>query len=1066
VNEFVKNLKLKLLFIFFVPAAGMLYFSSGYLYDKIIQYDNTGYLDSVSRYAKISDNLICQLQKERGLSIAYITRSSKYYKEKLEKQRELTDKSYLELDEYIDKYGIAQRERDLKKVIELYSGIDSIRKRVDDRSMDIFGILEYYSTMVGSLIESSDILRSKFINEEFLRTIVSFRRLMILGEMSGRERALVSHILEHGEYSEKVRNLLIRWEMEFKQTMEDFESDATLTVFAKYRNSIDSNFESRFFDMKSAIIFEKKLDITNSREWWKVSTHYIDSIHRTNETVLGILMKMKESLKRDALEALAVSAFIWILSISALFFLIRIINRIMDTFGELVSQIDEQKRLYKVFSEFFELLIYNDDMQTILTSMCVILNQTDRFKNIWIAELDGEKIEPIVTENISSALIKQELENDSDRRARLFDDLRRVAKDGRGSVSYPKNYKNPLCRGVSMFSIFPIIQNGKSKYLLVVSVKKDYEMDLHMSDMVTRMCGALTYAFEKIEIKDREKKLEEELRIAASTLDAHEAITITDLQGRIIKVNKAFSDITGYSEEEVIGKNPSILKSGRHNKNFYVQMWDAIRKHGYWKGEIYNRRKSGEIYPEMLSVSAIENEDGEVTHYVAHFFDISDMKEAQENAEYRALHDPLTDLYNRQKMMEDIERIYEEYKHSGDYGAFFFLDLDNFKHINDHYGHDVGDRVLEEIARRLKEAVYQSDLVYRVAGDEFAIIATRLGNDRNIAIAKATIFIERIMDIFDEKIVIEGNSMDLSFSIGVKIFPDGEESDREVMVDADIAMYYAKKGGKNAYHFFDEGLNERSKEYLRTKNELSEAIGDEEQLLIFYQPKVSIADGKVVGFEALLRWKRSDGEILAPSEFIYATVGNRLGYRLNEYVLATVCSHISRWNEQLGGIDMRISINISTEQFVDGRFEDTVTRIVEESGTDPKNIDFEILEDALLHDIDGAIDTINRLKEKGYSFSIDDFGTGYSSLNYLSKLPANTLKLDKSFIFNISDSKSEAIVRMIIETAHIFGMSTVAEGVESEEELHKLETLGCDIYQGYLFSKPVPFAKVKELISG
>jgi diguanylate cyclase (GGDEF)-like protein/PAS domain S-box-containing protein len=1064
-NEFIKNLKLKLLIIFFVPAVGMLYFSSGYLYDKIIQYDNTQYLDKISKYAGLCDELISQLQRERGLSIAYLSKSSDYFSQKLKEQRCKSDTAYRKVEEYLRSGEAPQKENELKNVVNIYSSIDSFRKTIDEKSCDMFRVLSYYSNMISSLIRSTDILRVKYVNEKFLRTIVSFKRVMMLAELSGRERALVSYILEKREYDGKIENILIKLEMELKQINEELSKDSPLELFTLYRRYIDIGFEKHFFDIKHKIIFKKRFDELDSKKWWDISSKYIEAFHRTNRAILFLLLKMKSDLKVDALSTLTISMLIWLLSITALFFLLKIVSKIVNTFGKLLSQIDEQKKIYKSFSEFSELLIYNDDKNTILTSMCVILNQTDKFRNVWIAKIDENgDIVPYITENISVSTLNKEIRHS--KKAKLFCDMRRVLKEGRQLISYPENRIEAIEGGVKFFIIYPIMLKNSISYLLVLSINDNTEeFDINMNDMIGRMCGAVTSAFEKIDIKNRELRLRNELRITASAFDTYEAITIADIHGKIIRVNEAFTKITGYTEDEVIGKNPNILKSDRHDKNFYIKMWDSIRKNGYWKGEIYNRRKNGEIYPEMLSISAIKDENGDITHYVAHFFDISDMKEAQQKAEYRALHDPLTDLYNRQQMKEDLDRIYNEYFEIGEYGAFIFFDLDNFKHINDFYGHDIGDMVLREIAHILKKSFYRNDNIYRVAGDEFAVIATRLGKDRDVAIAKATMCVEMLMSLFKAPLKIEDNNIEISFSIGIKIFPDMENDVKEIMVDADIAMYHAKKSGKNMYHFFDDDLDERSKNYLLTKNELSRALLQNDQLRIVYQPKVQISSGEISGFEALVRWYHPIRGCLSPNDFIYATAGNQLGYKLNEYVLRRVCSQIIQWKRIYEKFNWRIAVNISSEQFADPKFEDDFLSLIDECGLDPNLLELEIVEDALLGDIERSIKTIKNLKSRGIKFSIDDFGTGYSSLNYLYRLPVDTLKLDKSFISHIFEGKKNAsIVKLIIKTAKIFGMKTVAEGVENARVLKFLKAYGCDEYQGYYYSKPMKPEEIEKLL--
>ncbi len=1065
-KEFIKNTKLKLLIIFAIPAIGMLYFSSGYLKDKIRQYNNTKYLDSVSDYIHTCDRLINALQKERGASIAFISKKSDFFKKQLLIQRKNTDKNYKKLQKYLLSDNNTYNKKYLKEVIESYSGITEFRKKVDKKSVKIFYIMKYYSDIISNLITSTDILKSKFVNEEFFRTIVAYRRIMILAETSGQERALISYLLETHKKDKRIINKLVELEMQFKQIKNDFISDATVSIYTRYRDKIYKEFEDKFIKDKYEIIFNKNTKIMNSKEWWSMATTYIDTLHNLNNEFLQLMMKMKTDLKKEAQTALFISILLWVSSIIALFFLIKTIEKIIDTFGGLVSKIDEQKVLYRTYADFSEILFYNNDEHTIFTSLFVILEQTGFFKYIWLIKMEDEKLVPVITENFPISTLRKELEAyPKYTKLKIFDDINRIFKDAKPLISYCEPQKTPVYDGVELFSLYPVLKKDKVKYVIVTSYSKENIYDGNINDILLRLSGNLTYVFEKIESKQREKKLLDELRVAASAFNSHEAIAVTDNYGKIIKVNKAFTKITGYEQEEVIGKNPNILKSGKHNKEFYTRMWDKLRKDGYWRGEILNKRKSGEVYPELLSITSVKDEKGNIINYVAHFFDISNIKEAQEKAEYMALHDPLTNILNRQGLSEELEIIYNYSSIHKEYNAFLFFDMDNFKYINDYYGHEIGDKLLKITAEKLQKSIENKDVVARIAGDEFGIILTGLGSDKKAAIAKASIFAENLLENFKNIVVIDDIYIDLSFSIGIKIFPDNDDSTQSIITSADIAMYQAKKDGKNRFHFFDSNLDNESRRYLEIKNRLSEALNkNSDEIKIYYQPKVSTTTGKISGFEALVRWQLPDGRVLTPDEFLFATVGNTLGLNLNRYIITKVCEQIIEWKRKYPKFDKRVSINISGEQFSNTNFENELLDIIESTKTDPHMIDLEIVEDALLKDTEKAISSIKRLKELGLSFSIDDFGTGYSSLNYLHKLPVDTLKIDKTFVMNIFKDKNYSIVKMIIDISKIFKMKTVAEGVENTDILNYLKNYGCDEYQGYLYAKPLAANKAEELI--
>ncbi len=1069
-KEFIKNLKLKLLIIFTIPAIGMLYFSSAYLKDKVIQYSNTKYLDNISKYIYTCNELIGALQKERGASIAYISNQSDFFKKKLINEREKTDKNYLKLKQYLLIDNNTQSKSYLKQVIEGYSNIAEFRKKVDSRKVKLFCILNYYSKIISNLITSTDILKNKFVNERFFQTIVAYRRIIMLAEVSGQERALISYLLGLDKKKDIKRIIykLVELEMKFKQVRDDFISDATVSIYTRYRDNIHKEFEEKLIKTKHDVIFNHNFHVMSSEEWWSLTTKYIDILHEINSKLLNIMMKMKTELEYDAQKALFISMFLWGILIIALFFLIKTIEKIVDTFGKLVSNIDEQKILYRTYADFSEALFYNDDNEnTIFTSLLMILEHTGFFKYIWLIKKDSNTLIPVITENFPISTLKKELSEYPDTvKLKIFDDIYKVFYDARPLISYPERIITPIYRGVELFSIYPVLKKDSVEYAIVAAFNDDDIYDSNVNDILLRLSGNLTYAFEKIAYKERERNLLAELRVAATAFNAYEAIIVTDRDGNIIKANKAFTKITGYTEDEVIGKSPNILKSGKHDKAFYTRMWDKLRKEGYWRGEIFNKRKNGEIYPELLSITAVKDENGKVINYVAHFFDITTIKEAQEKAEYRALHDPLTNLLNRQGLSEELEIIYNYSNAYKEYNAFLFFDMDNFKYINDYYGHEMGDKLLQITANKLKKSIENKDVVARIAGDEFGIILTGLGTYKKAATAKASLFAENLLNSFKNPIIIDDIYIELSFSIGIKIFPDNDKSPQDIITNADIAMYQAKKDGKNRFHFFDSDLDRESKRYLEAKNKLTATLNKRsDEIKLYYQPKVSVVTGKITGFEALVRWQQPDGTILSPDEFLFATVGNTLSLNLNRYIIKKVCEQIVEWKKLYPSFNRRVSINISGEQFSNKNFESELLSIVKSTDADPHMIDLEIVEDALLKDTEKAISSINRLKKSGFTFSIDDFGTGYSSLNYLYKLPVDTLKIDKSFVMNIFRGKNASIVKMVIETAKLFGMKTVAEGVEDVAILNYLESYGCDEYQGYLYSKPLPPDEAEVLIS-
>ncbi len=1043
----IKNLKLKLIIIFLIPAAGMIYFSSHYVFEKFSQYSAANFLGSSVEYTKSTSALIKELQKERGLSVAAIMGDDVDFRKELRKQRQITERAVKRFQKCLLHHDFIYEEKLIKDIVKELSMLGEIRKELDDGKIDLFTLIKKYSSIIEKLIESTDILSIRFINEEFFRYSISYKEILMIAEQLGKERALIAYLLKNGQKAEDIRAYLFKVESKMEELLSDFDKRSPVSVTVVFESNIPKDVKKRVDSIKQNLLQKGAVANIDAKEWWNLATNYLNSLYKTNTQILDKMVSLQKRIKIEAIKALTISLILWSASVAALYLLIYIISNLVESFARYIADVESQKRVHETFGEFAQVLTFENSKEVLLDSFLHILYKSGGFKHLWLIREQNDNFVTVGAYNLSRESLDENLKECEGFRQRIKQVLNK-----KGSL-----LSRIGCEGVfeeQKSGIYAITGSFAQKYVLV-AVFKDENRTTLINDLINRMCKALVYALEKVEIKEKEERLKEELKLASYAFDTHEAITITDATGKIIKVNRAFEKITGYSEKEVIGKNPNILKSGLHDRDFYTKMWDKIRKEGYWKGEIYNRKKSGEIYPEFLSISAVKNEKGETTHYIAHFLDISDIKKAQAEVEYRAHHDPLTRIFNRQKFLEELERVYSLAKREGFYNAFFFIDIDNFKHINDYYNHEVGDRVLIEVAERIKSLARTHDIVARLAGDEFAFVACDLDKDKAEAMKKASIIAEKLRRLFEKPMELKEGRVEITFSIGIKIFPDSEAGYKDVIVNADIAMYHAKKNGKNQFRFFNEMLDFESKQFLIVKNEISKAI-EEDQFILHYQPKLSVESDEVVGFEALVRWNHPKKGLIYPDKFLFATHGNRLIYELNELVLKKACMQINDWKKSYPEFDKKISINISGEQFNHNNFEDRVLQILRESDAEPRYLEFEIVEDALLLNIERTIRIINRFKELGITFSIDDFGTGYSSMNYLKRLPVDYLKIDREFLIDLQREKNKELVRMIVQTSHIFGLACVAEGVENEQTLSFLREIGCDYYQGYLFSKPLP----------
>ncbi|MFA7347779.1 MAG: EAL domain-containing protein [Desulfurivibrionaceae bacterium] len=527
-----------------------------------------------------------------------------------------------------------------------------------------------------------------------------------------------------------------------------------------------------------------------------------------------------------------------------------------------------------------------------------------------------------------------------------------------------------------------------------------------------------------------------------------EGIVITDANGVIQRINRAFTDITGYEEQEVIGQNPRILKSERHENEFFAEMWSALVENGQWQGEIWNRRKDGEIYPEWLIISSIRDTRGTIVNYVGVFHDMTEIKLHEERLRYQAHHDALTGLPNRVLFHDRLGVAMAHARRDENKVAVLFLDLDNFKRINDSLGHTVGDLLLKEVALRIGRCLREIDSVARYGGDEFIVLFEGVQQEEDVLLAA-----QRIIDGLAPVISLQGQDFYLTVSLGIAFYPEDGQDQDTLIKNADTAMYRAKESGKNTYRVFTPAMNKRVTEWLAIENSLRKAL-DRKEFFLQYQPKVDLNTGRIVGVEALIRWRHGDGEIINPADFIPMAEDTGLIVEIGDWVLAQACADLG---EILGkGYGLKMSVNLSPRQFRQDNLLGKIRATLAAAGIGPEGLIFEITEGSVMENEQKAIVLLGELRGMGAGISIDDFGTGYSSLYYLKQLPIGELKIDRRFVRDIVGRGDEvAIVAAIIAMAKSLDMRVVAEGVETGEQLHFLRRHGCDEMQGFLFSKPV-----------
>lgn len=535
---------------------------------------------------------------------------------------------------------------------------------------------------------------------------------------------------------------------------------------------------------------------------------------------------------------------------------------------------------------------------------------------------------------------------------------------------------------------------------------------------------------------------------------ASEAMMLTDSAQRILSVNAAFSAITGYAPEEVIGLTPTRLSAGHHGLSGHRNIWDFVAENGYWEGELWDRRKDGTLYPKQVRITPICEDGVHVSHYVAVFSDVSESKAQAQRLEYLACHDPLTNLPNRLALDAQLLKAIDGAVPGIDRMALLVIDLDNFKTVNDSLGHPAGDRLLAELARRLATHMDPSRRLYRLGGDEFVIFIEQLDSEETVIELSS-----RMIKAVSEPCDIEGHVLHMTPSIGISLYPEDGRSGQALIRNADTAMYYAKAQGRANYKFFAEPMNAAATKRLHLESELWRALA-ENQLVLHYQPQVDLLSGKVVGVEALVRWRHPQRGLIGPSEFIPVAEECGLILPLGHWVLLTACRQVRAWQEQ--GIEMgEMAVNISAHQFRQPEFARSVRAILAETGVGADRLELEITESTVMHGVDEAIKTLAELKGMGVKLAIDDFGTGYSSLAYLRRFPLDRLKIDRSFLADVdSDPDAASLLTSIVLLGRSLGLQLVAEGVENFAQAEFLRTLECERVQGFHFYQPAPAEEV------
>ena len=601
----------------------------------------------------------------------------------------------------------------------------------------------------------------------------------------------------------------------------------------------------------------------------------------------------------------------------------------------------------------------------------------------------------------------------------------------------------------------PLISDGEVLGVMVLYLPCGFRRDQRKEQFLSSVADILA-AFIK------RKRDEDSLRLSAAVIrSTHDGVVITDLEHRILRTNPSFSVITGYTEAEVLGNTPNLLHSLHHDAAFYQQMWGSIETCGFWQGEIWNRRKNGELYPEWLTVSAVRDETGEVVNYVGVFSDISKVKQAEEKLQHLAHYDALTDLPNRLLLRSRLEHAIKQAQREDRLLAVLYLDLDRFKDINDSLGHPAGDELLQIIADRLRQRLRKSDTLARIGGDEFVVLL-----ESSMDVRDVVNIVQMLIRLVREPVnLCCGREVYVGVSIGISIFPDDGDDAEQLIRNADTAMYQAKEQGSDNFHLYTEAMTRRVEARLETEARLRRALTRNE-FVIHYQPLISVADLRCTGLEALVRWNDPlESGLVFPGSFIPLAEETGLILPLGDWVLRTACRQMKAWQD--AGLALEtLAINLSPIQFRQPDIHSRIADCLTETGLHPCCLELEITESAIMEQGSEAVAKLAEFKQLGVRLAIDDFGTGYSSLSYLKDFPIDKLKIDQSFVREISTSPAAAeIAAIIISMARTLNLESLAEGVEVEEQLEFLKASGCDSCQGYFFSRPVPADSIPQILT-
>ncbi|MDP2098218.1 MAG: EAL domain-containing protein [Methylobacter sp.] len=748
-------------------------------------------------------------------------------------------------------------------------------------------------------------------------------------------------------------------------------------------------------------------------------------------------------------------------------------NQMLGALAHSERQRERTNQLYAAWTQCADIIVRESDEIKLLNEVCRIIAHHVAFKLIWVGMTDADGwIRLVATSRPDSNYLKNIKisvdgalpEGHGPMGSAIRDGAPKICNHFLDDPATLPWQASAAAENIDAAAAFPLMRGGRCVGAIAVYSEDPGYFTPDLIGLMRGLTDDLSYALDNFDREQLRLNAEHELRIAAAAFDSQEGILVTDANGVILRINKSFTELTGYSAEEIIGQSTRILKSDRQDRAFYATMWECINRDRYWQGEIWNKRKNGLVYPEWLCITAITNAEGSVTHYVGTFTDISQRKADEERIKNLAYYDSLTTLPNRTLLFDRLKLALNTSKRNKTHGALMFLDLDNFKALNDTLGHDRGDQLLIEVGRRLQSCVREADTVARLGGDEFVVMLEFLDQQRPEAIAQAHAVAEKIRSSLAELYLLKSGleTHTDSFvehystgSIGFVLFMGHETSSEELLKRADLAMYQAKQAGRNTIRAFVPEMQDSLNLRTALETDLRNAL-ERNELSLHYQVQVNVS-GQAVGAEALIRWNQTERGMISPAEFIPLAEETGLILPIGAWVLRQGCETLIEWAKYPETRHLKLAVNISSRQLNQDDFAEQVLALLAETGINPARLKLEITESVVVDNVNNTIAKMQEVRKLGVNFSMDDFGTGYSSLSYLQKLPLEQLKIDQSFVRNMAfNNHDSAIIRTILALGQNLALNVIAEGVETEIQRDSLTQYGCRVFQGYLFGRPMP----------